>query len=186
LKGYIKQFPWVELTVLDRPQQNVIELVKSGELEFGMALESIVPKELTKFRWKKVEPVLLTPVGHPLAGAKRVTIRQIAQHPLILPPKTSEYTSRRRLEELFQEMGVNYRIIMESSNVELSSLYVERGLGISFASIVRDLPGLKQRKLEFVRLDHIFDPRYIAVVMRKDKVLTSFKSAFINVLLGTN
>lgn len=184
LKEFVREFPWVELTVLDRSQQSVIGLVKSGDVDFGMALESVVPKELTKIRWKKVEPALLTPTGHPLAGVKRVTIRQIAQHPLILPPKTSEYSSRVRLEKLFQEIGVTYRIIMESSNVELSSLYVEKGLGISFATIVRDLPRLKERNLEFVSLNHIFEPGHIAVVMRKDKVLTSFKSAFINFLLA--
>ncbi|NPV29304.1 MAG: LysR family transcriptional regulator [Firmicutes bacterium] len=183
LKEYVKQFPLVELTILDRSQQSVIELVKNGEVDFGIALESFVPKDLAKIRWKKVEPVLLTPPGHPLAGAKRVTVRQIAQYPLILPPKTSEYTSRMSLEKLFQELGVNYHIIMESSNVELSSLYVEAGLGISFATIVKDLPGLKQRKLEFISLSHIFKPGYIAVVMRKDKVLDSFKKAFINILL---
>lgn len=184
LKKYINEFPWVELTVLDRSQQSVINLVKSGDVDFGMALESIIPKELAKIRWKRVEPVLMTPKGHPLAGAKRVTIRQVAQYPLILPPKTSEYSSRVRLEELFQELGVDYRIIMESSNVELSSLYVEEGLGVSFATIVRDLPELMERKLEFVSLNHIFDPGHIAVVMRKDKLLTSFKSAFINILLA--
>ncbi|MEW6423577.1 MAG: LysR family transcriptional regulator [Bacillota bacterium] len=184
LKEYVKRFPWVELTVLDRSQKSVIELVKNGEVDFGLALESVVPKELAKLRWKKVEAVLLTPIGHPLAEAKRVTIRQIAQYPLILPPKTSEYTSRIKLEELFRELGINYRIIMESSNVELSSLYVEAGLGISFATVVRDLPGLKQRKLVFVSLGHIFEPGYIAVVMRKDKILNSFKSAFVDILLG--
>lgn len=183
LKEYVKQFPLVELTILDRSQQSVIELVKNGEVDFGIALESFVPKDLAKIRWKKVEPVLLTPPGHPLAGAKRVTVRQIAQYPLILPPKTGEYTSRMSLEKLFQELGVNYHIIMESSNVELSSLYVEAGLGISFATIVKDLPGLKQRKLEFISLSHIFKPGYIAVVMRKDKVLELFKKAFINILL---
>ncbi|OAT79281.1 LysR family transcriptional regulator [Desulfotomaculum copahuensis] len=185
LKEYVKQFPQVELTVLDRSQQNVIELVKNGEVDFGLALESAVPKELTKIRWKKVEAVLLAPAGHPLAGINRVTLKQIARYPLILPPKTSEYTGRIKLEELFRELGINYRIIMESSNVELSSLYVETGLGISFATIVKGMPALKQRNLEYISLGHILEPGYIAVVMRKDKVLSAFKSAFINTLLDS-
>jgi hypothetical protein len=73
---------------------------------------------------------------------------------------------------------------MESSNVELSSLYVEMGLGISFATVVKDLPVLKKRKLEFIPLAQIFKPDHIAVVMRKDKILASYKSAFINELFG--
>jgi len=68
--------------------------------------------------------------------------------------------------------------------VELSSLYVEMGLGISFATIVTDLPELKNRKLEFLSMDHLFKTDYIAVVMRKDKTLNSYKEAFIKILFG--
>lgn len=184
LEVYTKQFPWVELSLFDRSQQGVIELVRSGDVDFGMALENRVPKDFNQIRWEKAETVLLTPVGHPLAGKKRVTARQISQYPLILPPKSVEYASRRRLEELFQKNNLDYRIIMESSNVELSSLYVEMGLGLSFATVVRDLPVFKQRKLEFISLNHYFEPGYITVVIRKDKVLTSYKSIFLNILLG--
>ena len=73
---------------------------------------------------------------------------------------------------------------MESSNVELSSLYVETGFGISLATVVRDLSALRQRKLEFLSLDHYFKPDYIALVMRKDKVVVSYKRAFVNTLFG--
>jgi DNA-binding transcriptional LysR family regulator len=184
LKDYVKQFPYVELTILDRSQQRVIELVKKGDIDFGFTLESEAPKDLALLRWKKVETVLMTPVGHPLAEAKRVTLRQIAKYSLILPPKDLRFTCRRMLEERFQKLGLDYQIVMESSNVELTSLYVELGLGISFATVVRDLPALKQRKLEFLPMEQLFKSDYIAAVMRKDKTLASYKSAFINILFG--
>jgi DNA-binding transcriptional LysR family regulator len=184
LKEYTQRFPQVELTVLDRSQQTVIELVKSGDIDFGFTVESEVPGDLATLRWKKVETALMTPLGHPLAKGKRVTLRQIARYPLILPPKDLRFTCRRMLEERFQKLGLHYQIVMESSNVELTSLYVELGLGISFATVLRDLPALEQRKLEFLPMDQMFKPDYIAAVMRKDKTLASYKSSFINILLG--
>lgn len=184
LQSYIREFPYVKLTILDRSQENVIQLVRNGDIDFGFALESEVPKDLATLRWKKVEMVLMTPVGHPLAKWKRVSLKQIAKHPLILPPKSLRYTCRRRLEERFQKLGIDYHIVMESSNVELSSMYVEMGLGISFATVVKDLPALRQRRLEFLPMGQLFKPDYIAVVMRKDKILASYKSAFINILFG--
>jgi DNA-binding transcriptional LysR family regulator len=184
LKKYTAHFPHVELTILDRSQQAVIELVKSGDIDFGFTVESEVPGDLATLRWKKVETVLMTPIGHPLAKGKRVTLRQIAKYPLILPPKDLRFTCRRMLEERFQKLGLDYQIVMESSNVELTSRYVEMGLGISFASVVRDLPALKERKLEFLPMDQLFKPDYIAAVMRKDKTLGSYKSSFINILFG--
>jgi DNA-binding transcriptional LysR family regulator len=182
LKNYITQFPNVELTILDRSQQHILDLVKNGDIDLGLVLESNVPKDLTLFRWKKVRTVLMTPIGHPLAKAQKATLKQIGKYPLILPPINLKYRSN--LEEKFQKLGMDYHVIMESSNVELSSVYVEMGLGISFATIVTDLPELKKRKLEFLPMDHVFKPDYIAVVMRKDKTLTSYKKAFIKILFG--
>lgn len=184
LKEYTEHFPQVELTILDRSQQTVIELVKGGDIDFGFTVESEVPGDLVTLRWKKVETALMTPLGHPLAKVRRVTLRQIAKYPLILPPKDLRFTCRRMLEERFQKLGLDYQIVMESSNVELTSLYVELGLGISFATVVRDLPALEERKLEFLPMDQLFKPDYIAVVMRKDKNLASYKSSFINILFG--
>jgi len=180
LKSYIKKFPNVELTILDRSQQDILNLIKNGDIDLGLVLESIVQTDLTALRWKKVRTVLMTPIGHPLAKVKRVTLKQIGKYPLILPPINLKYRSN--LEEKFQKLGIDYRIIMESSNVELSSLYVEMGLGISFATIVKDLPELKKRKLAFLPMDHLFKPDYIVVVMRKDKTLISYKNAFIKIL----
>jgi DNA-binding transcriptional LysR family regulator len=182
LKHYITKFPNVELTILDRSQQDILDLVKNGDIDFGLVLESIVPKNLAALRWKKVRTVVITPVGHPLVKEKRITLKQIGKYPLILPPENLKYRSN--LEERFQKLGIDYHIVMESSNVELSSLYVEMGLGISFATVVKGLPELKKRKLEFLSMDHLFKPDYIVVVMRKNKTLISYKDAFIKILFG--
>ena len=182
LKRYTEMFPNIELTILDRSQQDILELVKNGDIDFGLLLESNAFKDLMAFRWKKVQTVLMTPLGHPLTRFKRVSLKQIGKYPLILPPTNLKYRSN--LEERFQKMGVEYRIIMESSNVELSALYVEMGLGISFATVVMDLSELKKRALAFLPLDHLFKPDYISVVMRKDKTLVSYKNAFIKILFG--
>ena len=182
IKKYNREFPWVELSLLDRSQREVVELVKGGDVDLGLALESTIPTELNKRRWKKVEPVLLTPPRHPLTQEKKVSLASIAQYPLILPPKSSSIKHRSRLEELFREHNLNYFVIMESSNVELSSLYVEMGLGVTFASIVRDLAVFKKRKIAVVLLDHYLTAEHICVATRRDKEMHSFQIRFLNML----
>jgi DNA-binding transcriptional LysR family regulator len=183
LKIYRKRFPWVELSLFDQSQQNVINLVRDGDVDFGIMYESMAPQDFSKIRWLKVETALIAPLGHPLALKNQVNTQDIAQFTLILPPK-SEYIVRKRLEELFQKDNLEYQIIMESSNIELSFLYVEMGLGISFATIVRNMPTLVQKKLEFIFLSHYFEPDFITIVMRKEKVLSSYKSGFLNILFN--
>ena len=184
IREYNRKFPWVELSLFDRSQREVVELVKGGDVDLGLALENIIPPELNKRRWKTVEPVLLTARGHPLAREKKVSLEDIARYPLILPPKSGDFTHRGRLEEIFREHNLSYFVIMESSNVELSSLYVEMGLGVSFASIVRELPVFKKRKIEFVLLDHYLRAEHICVVTRRDKKSDSFQDAFLSILFS--
>ncbi|RJR32529.1 MAG: LysR family transcriptional regulator [Deltaproteobacteria bacterium] len=183
LPAYIRQFPHVQLSILDRSQESVMELVRVGDIDFGLALESAVSKDLATRRWRRVEKMLLTPPGHPLLGEKKVTLKEIARYPLILPPQSLKYTGRRTLEDHFRKLGLDYHVIMESSNVELSSLYVEMGLGISFATVA-DLPLPDARKLAFIPLDHYFPADYLAVVLRRDKALAPHKQAFIDLLFG--
>jgi len=185
IKTYNRQFPWVELSLFDRPQREVVDLVRAGNVDLGIALESVVPKELNKRRWKKVEPVLLTPAGHPLAKEKKVSLEKIALCPLILPPKSVEFPYRNRLEELFRKRNLKYFVIMESSNIELSSLYVEMGLGVSFASIVPGLRVLKNKKLEYIPLRQYLMSEYICIATRRDKRMSVFQEAFLELMHNT-
>lgn len=184
LKRYRKRFPHVELTILDRNQREVIALTRDGDIDCGLILESVAPKDLSSFRWKKVETVLLTHLTHPLARVKRVTMQQIVQYPLIVPPLNVQYPYRETLEKIFQKTGLDFHIIMESSNIELSSRYVEMGIGISFATVVKNLPTLKKRNIRCIPLRRYFKPDHIALILKKDKILPPYKRAFIQSLTG--
>ena len=85
LQDYSRKFPHVQFTILDRPQESVVQLVKTGVVDFGFALESIVPGDLQSRSWQQVRTVLMVPPDHPLAGAGRVSLAEIARYPLIVP-----------------------------------------------------------------------------------------------------
>lgn len=180
LKRFHESHPWIELMVLDRPQREAVSLIKSGDVDFGIALESMIPPGLFRRRWVKVEPVLLMPARHPLAGAKKVPLEKIAQYPLILPPKSAGQYHRDNLEGLFRKQGIEYTVVMESSNVELSSLYVENGLGISFASVVKSLSVFKKRKLATASLSHLLDAEYLCIAARSEHLMADYHKSFLS------
>lgn len=184
LREYPHRFPQVRLTVLDRSQPEVIDLVRQGDIDFGIVLESAVPKDLAARRWQEVEMVLLTPRGHPLTLLPRVTLEDICRYPLILPPRGSTSPHRQALEALFRREGLDFQVVMESSNVELSSLYVELGLGISFATVVKGRTLTEPRPLALIPLSAYGAPDYIAVSHRRDKVMSAPLTAFVELLFG--
>jgi DNA-binding transcriptional LysR family regulator len=184
LQVYPRRFPQVRLTVLDRSQPEVIDLVRQGDIDLGIVLESAVPKDLAARRWREVEMVLLTPRGHRLTLLPRVTLEDICRYPLILPPRGSQSPHRQALESLFRRQGLDYQVVMESSNVELSSLYVELGLGISFATVVKGLHLTDPRPLALIPLSGYGEPDFIVVSHRRDKVMSAALKAFVELLFG--
>jgi DNA-binding transcriptional LysR family regulator len=180
LSQYLQNAPLAELSVLDRSQGEVIELLHQGEVDLGFALESAVPPDLHKRRWKKVVTRVMMPKNHYLAQRKSVSLRQVAKYPLILP---AAGMGRQRLEERLNSLGMEYRVVMESANVELSALYVEKGLGVSFATVIQGAPWLENRNLAFLALDKGFPADYLAIVMRRGQKLLPTQEAFIQGLL---
>lgn len=183
LSAYAQRYPQVQLTVLDRPQKRAIELLRNGEVDFALALESLVPRDLSFERWKEVETVLIVPLGHPLVAGERITLEEIAKYPLILPPKTAEHVNRLGVEERLHKLGVRYHVIMESSNVELSSVYVEMGLGVSFATVIKGLQLPRERRVQFISLSHYFEADRLAVIRGKGKALPPYKEALVEMLV---
>ncbi len=184
LEIYMKDFPWVEFTILDRSQKAVIELVREGEIDFGITTESFVPPSLNKIRWKEVETVLIINTSHPLSELEEITLSDIVKYPLILPARGNEPSKRTELENLFMENNLDYNMVMESSNVELNLTYVEMGLGISFATVVRNLPALNRTASRFISLSEYFEPEFLSVVYRKDKELMKHQQIFLDILIG--
>ena len=185
LATFTKRYPFVKLKVLDRPQEEAIRLVQQGEADFCVALKSTIPKTLKSIPWKKVTFVLMVPPKHPLTKLKRLTLNQIAKYPLILPPQNMLLPKRKKFFESLKKSSDDYQVVMESSNVELSSIYVEEGLGISFASVIEGMEVLKNRKLKFIALDNFFKPEQLSLVMRTKENFVGYKKGFIDTVIDS-
>jgi DNA-binding transcriptional LysR family regulator len=185
-QAYRRDYPQVQLTILDRPQEEVLQLVRHGGVDFGFARQSIVPGDLQVRRWQRLHTVLMVPPDHPLAFSGPVTLAEIARYPLIIPPASLKYSGRRALEEQFARLGLTCQVAMESANAELSYRYVELGLGLSFATLAGDLSLWAHRGLTFLPLDEFFPSDYLAIVMPPARALPAYKTAFLHLLLAAN
>lgn len=182
IERYIRTFPQVKLTVLERPPLEIVDLVKGGDIDLGLVMESMVPKDLAVSRWRKAESVILAPRGHPLLKTDWIGLGDIARYPLILPPRGLKYSARANLEDRLEAEGLSYRIVMESSNVFLSALYVEMGLGIASATVIHEGDLFRNRDIDLIGLDRLIEPDHLSLVMRADKKWPPYKRAFLDLL----
>ena len=185
LLAYLRQYPQVELTLLDRSQAAVFALVKDGDVDFGLALESLVPKDLAARRWQPVDTGPADPFGpSPDPGASASPGGRSPDYPLIVPPRGLESRPPappgRALPETGAGLSHHHGIIQRGIERPL------RGNGPG-PCLRHPGPGPVRRPAATWPLfpcNHYFKPDHLALVLRRDKALTPYKEAFINLLFG--
>ncbi len=183
IKRFSGQYPNVIVSVFDRPQEKAVAMVRNGEADFAITLDSVVPKGFHSILWKQVNPVLIVPLDHPLLECRDISIKDIADHDLIVPPARMRHPGRLMLEKYAQQSGIALKVVLESSNVELSSRFVEKGVGISFATIIEGHHLLERRALKFIPIDHLLPSGRMAIAMRREATLTGARGNFLKLFL---
>lgn len=184
LSYFDKKYPKVEISIIDSPPTETIRLIKYGEVDIGLVPESMIPSDFLCLPWKKSERLLMTPFNHPLLKIKKVSLKDIVEYPLILPPK--RFPIREKFDEKLEELSLSCHIKIESPNVVLCAECVELGLGISIIAkgLADYLEQAKKMKISMIPVNHIIGPEYFGIIMRKDKKLSFYQKEFVNMFLG--
>ena len=175
---YRDLFPLVDLFIFERPPREAMELVRQGEVDMAIGTESMAFTDLTTIRLRELSNFLLVPLDCPIDKNGPVTFEEIAKYPLIMGPQHMR-TLHQRLLKYFEERKIPYRIIMESSNLVLTSRYIEMGFGISLFSAWFSIDMPSKKRFRIIPIDHLIEPDYVAVAMRKEKRLQNFQNAFL-------
>ena len=172
LKEYAEAYPEVRLSLWERPQGEVLTMLRAGEADLAWAWPRPTRAGLEARPWLEVRPMLMVPRGHALARRRKpVSVADLAAHPLILPPASQAPRHRKALEQMFSSRGLAIQVLLESGNVELSAALVEQGLGLAFASILRQSTPMRRPGLRFVSLEHLLPSEQLAVLWRKGRPL---------------
>ncbi|MFE8643943.1 LysR family transcriptional regulator [Sphingomonas sp. NCPPB 2930] len=127
--------PALEIVLLDRVQQQVLDSVLAGEVDFGVVIDPAAQDAL------HCEPILqepfclVLPAAHALASARGpVPWTALAGRDLVLLDHASG--SRRLIDEALLRFGVQARVVQQLGHPTTIFRMVEAGIGISV------LPGL--------------------------------------------
>jgi DNA-binding transcriptional LysR family regulator len=87
LSAFHAAHPGVELSLLEDASDRLIELVRSGQADLALTGVAAMPSDLEGIPVTSERLVAAVPADHPLARRKRVTLADIAAHPVICMPK---------------------------------------------------------------------------------------------------
>jgi DNA-binding transcriptional LysR family regulator len=135
------------------------------------------PPDITFHPLVTYEPMLITRHDHPLAQRKRVSLKDVAKYPLILPPKTQ--STYRLVERVFTEHSLEYDVRLEVGGYDVIKKYVELGLGVSIV-MSHCLSGADH--LHSISLRRYFPMRSYGLVLSKERKLSPAAERFVETI----
>lgn len=172
-----QQHPGIHIKLSNNTGKEGRELLKSDSVDFAVGVMADNSDDMVFEPLFEYQPVLITPPGHPLAGKKNISLKDISPFGLILPPR--ELSTWRKVDKIFSEHDIPYQVSMEVGGWEVIKKYVEEGLGISIVSCLC-LNG--EEKLSSTSLEKYFPKQIYGAVIRKGKFLTPQARGFLQIL----
>jgi DNA-binding transcriptional LysR family regulator len=171
LPRYVQQFaqthPGIELKLHNVTGRDGMAMLRAGDVDLVVGSMLEVPDDIDYRPIFSYDPMLITPLDHPLARKKRVRLEEVAQYPLILPPR--HLTTWRVVDLVFQQHNLRYEVKLEAGGWEVIKKYVALGLGIA---IVTSICLTGEDPLARVPLGKYFPKRTYGIVLRKGQFLS--------------
>jgi len=130
LKAYTQAYPEVDLDLMFMDSERACELVSTGSIELAIVTLPENPAENlhTQLVWK--DPLsIVCALDHPLCDGKRVSAKQLSEHPAVLPARGT--VTRGVVLDAIAPHDVSINTSLETNYLETIKVMVSVGLGWS-------------------------------------------------------
>ena len=154
LSRFGKRYPGVRFRIMRRAIGEVPELLLSREEDVFFDGAKVDLTGIDRYQVSSYNPVLIVPLGHPLAGRESVDLEEIAAYPAIVPASGTRSRSMGDLKA--SQLGIELNVAVETHGWGAIKRYVEAGVG---TSIVPDFCLTEQDQVAVIPLSHYFRER---------------------------
>jgi DNA-binding transcriptional LysR family regulator len=179
VRRYRERYPAVQLQLANVTGKDGMALLRADEADFAVGSMLDVPNDIAWAPVYHYDPMLITPLDHPLAQKETITLDDLSPHGLILPPQ--RLSTYRLVDLVFQQRQVPYHVAIEVGGWDVIKEYVAMGLGISIVTGIC-ITEADRTRLAVRNMRQYFPQRSYGVVMRKGKFLSQEARAFIDLI----
>jgi DNA-binding transcriptional LysR family regulator len=182
LKKFLKSYQTVNVHVEYRRSNQVYEDILGNADDLGLVAYPVKDPKLEVVPLRKDKLVLICHPKHPLAKNDNVSLKDLAgQRFVAFEP---DIPTRKAIDKAFKDAGVEVQTAMEFDNIETVKRAVEIDAGISIVPASTVAQEVAKHTLEAVELDNGSLSRPLAVIYKKNKVLSPAMKQFIATLKG--
>lgn len=180
IKRFLKDYPTVNVHVEYRRANQVYEDVLGNVVDLGLVAFPSKDSKLEIISLRKDPLVLVCHPQHPLAKSKSVRLKAIAGQKFVgFEP---DIPTRKALDKILKENNVEVRTVMEFDNIETVKRAVEIDAGLSIVPQSTVGQEVSKQTLVAIEIDDVEIFRPLAVIYKKNKVLSPAMRQFIAVL----
>jgi len=176
LKEFVHVYPEVRLDIRFMDSEEACLAVEHGELE--LAIVTLPPSPANVLQTEKVwdDPLaIMVARDHPLAQKRRPSLRDLANHPVILPA-TGTYT-RQIAEAAFKEVDLHLDIALSTNYLETIHMLVSVGIGWSLLPVT-----MQDDQTRVLSVSALSLSRSLGVVYHRDRTLSNAARALTRLL----
>jgi len=179
-----KLFPNIEIKIMVEKTAEIEKKITADLLDVGLVSGTMNnPSGFNVRNFLTDEFVLITPPKHPLAGHRKVRLKQVAKLPLILREHGS--SPRRVIDEGFRSAGIAYQCMMEIETSEAVKKAVAEGIGCSIASLCSIQLEKQTGALSYTIISGVPMKRQFRAITHKDRKVLGPVKPFLELLGGT-
>jgi DNA-binding transcriptional LysR family regulator len=183
IKKFMKNYPTVNVHVEYRRANQVYEDVFSNVVDLGLVAYPIKDSKLEIIPLRKEPLVLICHPQHPFAKQKSIKLKQLVDQKVIgFEP---DIPTRKALDKILREYGVDVKHVMEFDNVETVKRAVEIDAGISIVPLGTVMQEVNKQTLASVEIEDGEFFRPLAAIYKKNKVLSPAMKQFLSILKDT-
>jgi len=183
IKKFMKSYPTVNIHVEYRRANQVYEDVYSNVVDLGLVAYPMKDSKLEIIPLRKEPLVLICHPQHPFAKQKSIKLKQLIDQKVIgFEP---DIPTRKALDKILREYGVDVKHVMEFDNVETVKRAVEIDAGISVVPMGTVTQEVAKQTLAAVEIEDGEFFRPLAAIYKKNKVLSPAMKQFLSILKDT-
>ncbi|MGN6702188.1 MAG: CysB family HTH-type transcriptional regulator [Burkholderiaceae bacterium] len=177
VQSFRSAFPQVRIALQQSSPEHIAEWVISGKADIGIATEGLRDvDELVSFPCYEWNHRIVVPDDHPLAALPRVSLEDLAAHPLIT--YDIGFTGRSHIDAAFEEAGLSTDIVLTAMDSDVIQQYVSLGLGVGLVASMAVHRNLADG-LRSLDASHLFAPNVARLAVRRGAYLRAYTYDFI-------
>jgi LysR family cys regulon transcriptional activator len=177
VKQFIGRYPKVKLSLHQGSPTQIAQQVLNGEADIAIATESLMMyDELVTLPCYEWHHCIVVPAGHPLLDEKKLTLKKIAQYPIIT--YDFAFSGRGKINAAFSAHNITPNIVLTAIDADVIKTYVELGLGIGIVAQMAFIPE-RDKLLRMIDTGNLFQSSTTRIAIHRNEFLRGYTYHFI-------